>query len=169
MGWFKKQFHRATAAVAKVKNFAKPIITKVKHGWSKAGQWGGYIHNKIVPKVKTALTIASALPYIQDAAIPALGAVTVGDEYLGKALEAKAKIDKTAGRMQQYHDRIGQYHNKYKDQIKRGDVGGLIKTTGSAIKEGKKAYKTERGNFQDFKKSYAFDTKRGQDMRNHFN
>ena len=98
-----------------------------------------------------------------------LEAASVADEVLGTALEAKAKIDKTAGRMQQYHDRIGQYHNKYKDQIKRGDVGGLIKTTGSAIKEGKKAYKTERGNFQDFKKSYAFDTKRGQDMRNHFN
>ncbi len=155
MGWFTKQFHKATAAVAKVKNFAKPIVTKVKHGWSKAGQAGTFIHQKVMPKLKTGLTIASAIPYVQEAAIPALAAVTAGDEYLGKALEAKAKIDKTAGRMQQYHDRIGQYHNKYKDQIKRGDVGGLIKTTGSAIKEGKKAYKTERGN--------------AQDMRNHFN
>ncbi len=169
MGWFKKAFHKATAAVAKVKNFAKPIITKVKHGWSKAGQWGGFIHNKVMPKVKTGLEIASAIPYIQEAAIPMLGAVEAGDAMLGKALEAKSKIDATAGRMQQYHDRIGQYHNKYKDQIKRRDIGGLIKTTESAVKEGRKTYKTERGNFQDFKKSYAFDNKRAQDMRNNFN
>ena len=151
MGWFKKAFHKATAAVAKVKNFAKPIITKVKHGWSKAGQWGGYIHNKIVPKVKTVLTVASAIPYVQEAAIPALAAVESGDAMLGKALEAKSKIDATAGRMQQYHDRIGQYSSKYKDQIKRGDIGGLIKTTESAVKEGKAAYRTEKANAQNIR------------------
>ncbi len=155
MGWFTKQFHKATAAVAKVKNFAKPIVTKVKHGWSKAGQAGTFIHQKVMPKLKTGLTIASALPVVGTYAAVGLEGVTAADEALGTALEAKAKIDKTAGRMQQYHDRIGQYHNKYKDQIKRGDVGGLIKTTGSAIKEGKKAYKTEKGNYQD--------------MRDHFN
>jgi len=176
MGFFKKirhAIHKVSQRVTKAKNWAKPIITKVKHGWSKAGQAGTYLHNKIMPKVKTALTVLSAVPYIQDVAIPTLGAVTVGDEYLGKALEAKAQIDKTAGRMQQYHDRIGQYHNKYKDQIKRRDIGGLIKTTESAVKEGRKAYETERGNFpiikKKGKKSYKYDTQRAQNMRNHFN
>tara|TARA_Y100001973_G_C5181626_1_gene325259 strand:- start:318 stop:836 length:519 start_codon:yes stop_codon:yes gene_type:complete len=155
MGWFKKAFHKATAAVAKVKNFAKPIVTKVKHGWSKAGQWGGYIHTKVVPKVKDVLMVASAIPYVQEAAIPALAAVESGDAMLGKALEAKAKVDATAGRMQHYHDRIGQYSSKFKDQIKRGDVGGVIKTGTEAYKEGRAAYTVEKAN--------------AQNMRDHFN
>ncbi len=155
MGWFSRQFHKATAAVAKVKNFAKPIVTKVKHGWSKAGQAGTFIHQKVMPKLKTGLTIASALPVVGTYAAVGLEGVTAADEALGTALEAKAKIDKTAGRLDQYSKRIGKYSKKYEQQIKKGDIGGLIKTTGSAVKEGRKAYKTEKANYQD--------------MRDHFN
>ncbi len=158
MGFFKKirhAVHKVSQRVTKAKNWAKPIVTKVKHGWSKAGQAGTYLHNKIMPKLKTGLTIASALPVVGTYAAVGLEGVTATDEVLGTALEAKAKIDKTAGRLDQYSKRIGKYSKKYEQQIKKGDIGGLIKTTGSAVKEGRKAYKTEKANYQD--------------MRDHFN
>ena len=155
MGWFKKAFHKVSRAVTKVKNFAKPIVSKVKHGWAKAGQAGTYIHTKIMPKAKQILAIASAIPVVQDVAIPALAAVESGDAMLGKALEAKSKIDATAGRLGHYKDRIGQYHDKFKGQIQRGDVGGLIKTGSEAYKEGRAAYTVEKA--------------QAQSMRNHFN
>ena len=158
MGFFKKirhAVHKVSQRVTKAKNWAKPIVTKVKHGWSKLGTAATFVHQKVMPKLKTGLTIASALPVVGTYAAVGLEGVTAADEALGTALEAKAKIDKTAGRLDQYSKRIGKYSKKYEQQIKKGDIGGLIKTTGSAIKEGKKAYKTERGN--------------AQDMRNHFN
>jgi len=172
MGFFKKIRHavtRVSQKVTKAKNWAKPIVTKVKHGWSKAGQAGRYLHSKIMPKLKTGLTIASALPIVGSIAAVGLEGVSAADQALGTALATKARIDKTAGRLDQYSQRIGKYSNISARQIKKGDMEGLINTARSAVKEGRNAYKIEKGNFQRFKKSYAFDTKRGQDMRDHFN
>ncbi len=155
MGWFSKAYKSVKSGFNKAKNFAKPIVEKAKLGWSKAGQSGQYLHSKIMPKVKTILGVASAIPLVQDFAVPALATVEAGDKMLGKALEAKAKIDKTAGRMGHYADRVGQYSSKFKEQIKAKDFGGLVKTGQEAYKEGRASYTVEKAH--------------AQSMRNHFN
>ncbi len=154
MGWFKRMTHKVAKHVARAKNFAKPIVAKAKAGWQRAGAIGSYVHNKVMPKAKQILTIASAIPYVQEFAVPALGAVTAGDAMLGKALETKAKIDAGAGRLQMYKGRVGQYHDKFKGQIARGDIGGLVKTGREAYKEGRAIHTVEKANYQQMRDSF---------------
>ncbi len=154
MGWFKRMTHKVAKTFQKVKNWSKPIVSKVKAGWQKAGAIGTYVHNKIMPKAKQILTIASAIPYVQELAIPALAGVEAGDAMLGKALEVKSKIDAGAGRLQMYKGRVGQYHDKFKGQIARGDIGGIVKTGTEAYKEGRAAYGAEKANYQQMRDNF---------------
>ena len=142
------------SAFNKVKSFAKPLLVKAKIGWSRAGQAGTYIHSKIVPKVKSVLSIGTAIQLISPYATAALAGVSTADQALGKALKAKAVIDKTAGRLGQYQGRIGQYSKKFQSQIKAKDYKGLAQTGEQAYFEGKKSYDFEKANVHQLRASF---------------
>jgi|GEM_PF-4467371 hypothetical protein len=148
MGWFKNIKHKVSHFITKSKNALTPIVKKGKNIWNKAGQVGSFVHKKVVPKLKLGLEMASATGFLDEFTLPALAALETGDRVLGSALQAKAHIDRTAGRMEHYGNRIGKYSKQFSTQLSDGNYAAAVS---DAIRFGKEA----KGYYQDEKQHYA--------------
>lgn len=148
MGFFNRIRHFASHIVHKAKRFVSPLIKKAKAVYHKAGKIGGFIHRKVVPKLRLALLAASATGVLDEFSLPALAALEVGDKVLGRALQAKSHIDRAAGRMQSYGSRIGKYSKRFSSELKHGNYTAAVKTGARFTKEIKTDVLNERSHFQ---------------------
>lgn len=147
MGWFKKIKHKVSHFITKSKNALTPIVKKGKNIWNKAGKIGSFVHKKVVPKLKLGLEMASATGFLDEFTLPALAALETGDKYLGTALQAKANIDRTAGRMENYGSRIGKYSKQFSSALSDGNYAAAVSTAAKFGKEAKGAYGDEKQHY----------------------
>jgi hypothetical protein len=155
MGWFSKIKHKVSHFVTKSKNALTPIVKKGKQIWNKAGQIGSFVHKKVVPKLKLGLEMASATGFLDEFTLPALAALETGDKVLGSALQAKAHIDRTAGRMENYSKRIGKYSKKFSGQLSDGNYIAAVGTAAKFGKDAQKAYKDEKQHYEQARSHFA--------------
>lgn len=155
MGWFSRMKHKVSHFITKSKNALTPIVKKGKNIWNKAGKIGSFVHKKVVPKLKLGLEMASATGFLDEFTLPALAALETGDKFLGTALQAKAHIDRTAGRMENYGSRIGKYSKQFSTALSDKNYEAAFSTAAKFGKEAKGAYSTEKQHYAAAKAHFA--------------